>query len=377
MKKMKAWVYSTKKCEYGFINLKDVPEPENKDDQVIIKVKGVSICGTDESLLKGEFSEIHDGIIPGHEFWGEVVQIGALTNDILRKRGLQEVKKGSLIASESHYNIEGFREEGVIGLWGPEISKGKYLTPINGAYAEYCAVPAECIYPISEELISEFLPSLIEAAGNDALIAQFLIENNVRNVGIVGCGPHGLYAQIFMKHFGINKIAAFETDSHRVDFARNLQVSDKVFNSNDQNLDEKIYDFTEGKGFDAVVDLAGKYRDVLNMCIKYTKDRGILVLFGLYEAPDILLDGKKPNDIIFGREKFEFQVDSKKILVVGITGRTPEIWKYLINTLENDKKLKKLLMVPVTRMGPLNNLGPDTIKKDPKILKRAYAPFEL
>ena len=374
---MKAWVYSTKKCEYGFINLKDVPEPKNKDYQVIIKVKGVSVCGTDENLLKGEFSEIHDGIIPGHEFWGEVVQIGASTNDILRKRGLHEVKKGSLIASESHYNVEGFQEEGIIGLWGPEISKGKYLPPINGAYSEYCAVPAECIYPISEELISGFLPSLIEAAGNDALVAQFLKENNVKNVGIVGSGPHGLYAQIFAKHFGINKIAAFETDSFRIDFARNLQVSDKVFNSNDQNLDEKVYDFTEGKGFDAMVDLAGKYREVLDMCIKYTKKRGILVLFGLYEAPDILLDGKKPNDIIFGREKFEFQVDSKKISVAGITGRTPEIWKYLINTLENDKKLKKLLMAPVTHMGTLNNLGPDTINKDPEILKRAYAPFEL
>jgi threonine 3-dehydrogenase len=372
---MKAWIY-TKKGEFNTLTLQDVPKPVCEADQVVLKIMGASVCGTDEQMFLGRVAGVEEGIIAGHEFFGEIVEIGPEANAVLAKRGMDPVSVGTITASESHYHVGDLEDEGIIGLWGPLDNNGKRLRPLNGAYAEFIAVPADCIYPITKELTEDFWPSLIEAAGNDALIGQYLGLQGAKTVGIVGCGPHGIYAQAFARHFGAEKIAAFEVDPYRLQFCRDLGTADTVFDSNDETLDEQVREFTSGKYFDAVVDIAGKFQAVLDMCIKYTRDDGILALFGLYGDPNIKIAGRKPDEIIFARDEFKLNVDGKNLNVVGITGRSDEIWKLLIDAVSKDKRLRDIIASPVKAMGPLNGLGKDTLNRDPKVFKRAYTAFE-
>lgn len=371
---MKAWIYSP--TAPGSLSLEELPIPKPAKDQVLVKIRGASVCGTDEQMFRGQVAGVESGIVPGHELFGEILEVGPEVNAILRARGLAEVRPGAMTAAESHYHVPGCGDdEGIIGIWGPKGPDGKRLRPLNGAYAEYAAVPGECLYPLPPELLSDFYPSLLEAAGNDALIGRYLRDKDCRSVAIVGCGPHGLYAQIFARHFGAERIAAFEVDPIRIEFAEKLGVADVVYNSTDPDLDEKVMKLTGGTGFDAVIDIAGKYRAVLDMCVRYTRDGGNLVLFGLYGDPEIRLADRLPDDIIFSRQEFDYRADGKRMVVTGITGRSHAIWTYLIEALARDGEFRRQVMSPVTHLGPLDNLGRDTLQRDPKVLKRAYAPF--
>ena len=370
---MKAWVYD--RSQPASLALRDVPDPRPDADQVVVRLRGTSVCGTDEQMFHGQVAGVEEGIVPGHEIFGEILEIGSKVKDVMARRGMEPVAVGMPTAAESHYHVPGCEDEGIIGIWGPMSPAGKRLRPLNGGYAEYVAVPAECLYPLPPVLVEDFWPSLLEAAGNDALIGQYLGREKAKNVGIVGCGPHGLYAQIFARHFGAERIVAFEIDPVRTEFAKKLGMVDAVLDSRDPELDAKVAEMTGGQGFDAVVDIAGKYQAVLDMCVKYTRDGGNLVLFGLYGDPKILLDGQKPDDIIFARREFGMKVDGKSMKVTGITGRSHEIWTYLIEALAKDKEFRAAVQSPLTNLGPLENLGPDTVKRDPNVLKRGYSPF--
>ena len=81
------------------------------------------------------------------------------------------------------------------------------------------------------------------------------------------------------------------------------------------------------------------------------------------------------NDIIFGMRDLDIKHQGKHIHVKGITGREG-IWEYLIDTIAVSRELQKKIMKPVTVMGPLENLGQDTLKLDrKKVMKRAYTAF--
>ena len=117
MQRMKAWVYEKKNKdpEGVYIYQREVPVPEPSKGFVLLKVLGVSVCGTDEHLFRGEHPEVHEGTIAGHEYYGEVVELG---------EGAAGVKVGDRIAGESHYLLNGHTGEGVIGYMGPLDARG-------------------------------------------------------------------------------------------------------------------------------------------------------------------------------------------------------------------------------------------------------------
>jgi threonine 3-dehydrogenase len=364
---MKAWVYRKDSVDDKGLHLflEDIPKPQPAAGQVLIKVKKVSVCGTDESLFKGDLKRVPDGIVPGHEFYGEIVELGS------RVTGL---KPGQTIAGESHYQVSGTDDQGIIGLWGPEIRKGESLPALNGAYAEYLTIPAECAYPVPDEYVGDqFWPSLFEAIGNDYfLIKHSTKENNIQKLGVFGCGPHGLFAQIFAKHFGIKKIAAFEIDEFRRDFAKQMEAADAVYNPL-TNLQETVSNFTGGSFFDATLDMVGKQGQGFQSCCDTTRDGGTVYLFGLF-TDKFAIAGIQGNEIIFKMKTLDYEYRNKRLRVEGITGREG-IWHELIDTVCRNEDLQNHLMRPVKVMGTLDQLGDDNRNPKPGIMKRAYYPF--
>lgn len=364
---MRAWVYSRESApEGGHIQLSEVALPKPMPGELLIKVQCVSVCGTDEDLFRAKFPQVQDGTIPGHEVYGEIVDVGP---------NVRGFKLGQRVVAESHYTLPGYPEEGIIGLWGPSVN-GEYLRPLNGGYAEYLTIPTYCAHLVPRVLSEpEFFPSLLEGVGNDCLVAKYLFDNGLLgDVAVIGCGYHGLMTQLFSKNFGVKRLAGFEIDLARMERARTFGA-DAVFNSADPNLQEQVATFTDGKGFEAVVDIAGGSRKVFDQCLSLVKDGGTLVLFGLYGDPSITIEGHPLNDIIFRMRELTFVHDGKRIHVKGITGREG-IWPYLIDTVATSPAMQEKIMSLVTIMGTLENLGKDTLSLDTaKVLKRAYLPF--
>ena len=365
---MRAWVYRKEKADQSIrIFEESVPDPVPTADQVLIQVNKVSVCGTDESLFRGELKKVPEGIIPGHEFYGEIVELGC---DV---RGLS---RGQHIAGESHYSIPGITDQGIIGLWGPEIRKGELVPPIHGAYAEYMVIPFECAHPVPGELISDdFWPSLFEAVGNDYFLIKRAQETATpRHMGIFGCGPHGLFAQVFARHIGVPKIAAFEVDPYRQKFASSLEIADQIYDPT-VHLETNTQDFTDGKLFDVTIDMVGKQGQGFEACCKTTKDGGYVFLFGLFSGDKFSINGTPGNEIIFHMKTVRIEYGEKKLTVVGITGREG-IWDELITLVSREKELQKQLMKPIHVMGTLDKLGDDTRHPKTGILKRAYHAFQ-
>lgn len=364
---MRAWTYSrTANPEGGHLNLSEVPLPRPMPGELLVKVRCVSVCGTDEDLFRAKFPQVQDGVTPGHEVYGEIVDVGP---------NVRGFKLGQRVVAESHYTLPGYPEEGILGLWGPSVN-GDYLRPLNGGYAEYLTIPTYCAHVVPKVLSEpDFFPSLLEGVGNDCLVAKYLFDNSLLgNVAVIGCGYHGLMTQLFAKNFGVKKLAAFEIDPARIERARSFGA-DQVFNSAAPDLYEQAGAFTNGEGFEAVVDIAGGSRKVFEQCLKLVRDGGTLVLFGLYGDPSITIEGYTLNDIIFRMREVSLEYEGKRIHVKGITGREG-VWPYLIDTVATSPEMQKKIMSLVTVMGTLDRLGPDTLALDTaKTLKRAYLPF--
>ncbi|MGH9338048.1 MAG: zinc-dependent alcohol dehydrogenase [Acidobacteriota bacterium] len=358
---MKAWRYRPERDDGSgiYIYLEDVPIPGPQPDELLLKVSKVSVCGTDEMLFAARLRKALDGIIPGHEFCGEIVEMGSDSGSF---------KLGQIVAGESHYRRPGSIDEGVIGLWPPRSAHGTPERPVQGAYAEYVCIPASCAHVISAQLLEgRFWPSLFEPAGNDFLLARCVAQvGGAASVGVFGCGPHGLYAQIFLRHFGIPSIVAFETDSYRRRFAQDLGCADQVIDPREGLPDLR---------FDVTIDMVGKSGAAFEQSCQLTREGGAVILFGLFNR-DVSIAGEPANDLIFNRRELTFQWKGKTLKLVGITGREG-VWGDLIQTVTSSPQLQERLMKPVNIVGSLDLLGEDARHHRPEVLKRAFSAFEF
>lgn len=369
---MKAWVYQTKAKDADgvYIYLREVPVPKPPKGYVLLKVLGVSVCGTDEHLFRGDHPEVFDGTIAGHEYYGEVVELG---------EGATGVTVGDRIAGESHYFVNGHIGDGVIGYMGPRNEHGERTPAIAGAYAEYLTVPDYCCNVLPDGPLHEaFWPSLLEGMGNDYYIVHWLKATGrlKGTIGVIGAGPHGLCTQMFAKELAEEpvKVVALEVSAYRRGFSRGFGVADVTVSSLDPEIKSIVSELTDGKGFDVVVDGAGVRREVLEFALDNTRAGGCAVLFALYDDSTIVVDGRKPNELIFDKIELSIEHKGKAMVVKGITGREG-IWEPLIQMVHESASIREQMMRIATVKGSLEQLRDDTIHANPEVMKRAYRPF--
>jgi len=343
----------------------DIPIPEIRPGFLLLKIMGVSICGTDIGMLKGD-AWTQENVYPcmspdhvlGHEFFGEVVAAGSGTF----------VKAGTIGACESHYpcptcmekGIDGHTCEhyGIYGVWGHS-EGGKKMPLLGGAFSEYALVPESNFYDVGD-LHKTFHCSLIEPCGNTWMIMEDLTRRaSIKTLLIIGSGPHGLNLQCFADYFGVKTIVAVEPNDFRRGYARGLGAAHMVLRDLDSLTPEKLGEIAPG-GFDAVLDVVG-YKSVMDKVLSsgLVKEGGILGLFGLpkehgrtvsTKAGDFLM-----NDFIFQR----MEADIGSIHAVGYTGRTDHAMKTLIKALrdgERGRRLQELLSRQLRIAGPLDEL---------------------
>jgi threonine dehydrogenase-like Zn-dependent dehydrogenase len=220
-----------------------VPHVQDPDD-VVIKVKAAGICGTDVKILEGKHHFKCDTVL-GHEFVGEVVEIGS---------HVHHIKLGDRVCVDNNIRC-GFCSFCRMGLTSQcvDIKTSALGVMRDGGYAEYCLVPEKQCFVVPDE-IDDVLATQVETLATVVNGMNTLLMLPYDYVLILGFGPIGyLFAQ-FARNIAA-KVAVTEIDPFRIEVARQCGLT--VWNPNEVDVVEKITEFTYGRKADIVVEATG------------------------------------------------------------------------------------------------------------------------
>jgi threonine dehydrogenase-like Zn-dependent dehydrogenase len=253
------------------VRVETVPDPRivNPRD-AIIRITSTAICGSDLHLYDHYIPTMQSGDILGHEFMGEVVEVGPGNRKL--KVG-QRVVVPFVIACGKCFFCEK-QQFSACDNSNPaetaDMSEKLYGYPMTGAFgyshltggyaggqAEYVRVPYSDVGPIvipdgieDEKVLflSDILPTGWMAADNCGIEAGDV-------VAVWGCGPVGLFAVQSALVMGAHRVIAIDHYSHRLDLAASLGA--EVINFEEVNVREALVEMTGGIGPDACIDAVG------------------------------------------------------------------------------------------------------------------------
>jgi threonine dehydrogenase-like Zn-dependent dehydrogenase len=246
----------------------DDPEIINPRD-AIIKITSTAICGSDLHLYDGYIPTMKAGDILGHEFMGEVVDVGSRST---LKRGQRVVVPFTIACGGCyHCNKHQFSAcDNGLPAANQDIAQKLYGQPMSGLFgyshmtggyaggqAEYVRVPFSDVGPIvvpdglSDEqvlFLSDILPTGWMAAEN-AQIEQGDV------VAVWGCGPVGLFAVQAAFLMGAERVIAIDHHPKRLALAASMRA--ETLNFEDIKINEALLSLTGGIGPDACIDAVG------------------------------------------------------------------------------------------------------------------------
>lgn len=258
---MKAIVIS----EPGKIEIRELPMPKAKNNEALLKVKYVGICGADVASFTGNQPFTTYPRIPGHEFSAEIVSIPE--ND----RGL---KVGDVVTCNPYFNCgECYScERGFVNCCTDNQTMGVQR---DGAFCEYITMPVERIYDgmgLSAQQLALIEPfSISQHAVSRAQIKES------DNVLIIGGGPIGLFALLAAKQ-KCKRIAVADLLDNRLALAKEYGA-DAVINTKTHSLVDFTREFTNGNGFDVCIEACGAPETFL-ACIENAAFAANIILIG-------------------------------------------------------------------------------------------------
>lgn len=278
------------------VEIREVSVPAFGRQDVLVRVKVASICGTDLHIHNWDQwaqHRVRPPLIPGHEFCGEVAAVGD---------EVTTVKQGDLVSAEMH------------------IACGKCLqcrtgeahicqhvkilgVDANGAFAEFVAVPETNIWKIDPGIPPEYA-SLFDPLGN-AVHTVLSGEIAARTVAITGCGPIGLFSIAVAKACGASQVFTIEVNEYRRRIAQRMKA-DLVLNPAQDDVRSIVLEHTNGTGVDVLLEMAG-HPDAIRLGFSILRRGGRASLLGIPSKP---VELNLTEDIIF-----------KGITVLGINGR--------------------------------------------------------
>ncbi|WP_029144672.1 L-threonine 3-dehydrogenase [Microbacterium luticocti] len=281
------------------LELTDRPDPVAGPEDVIIRVLRTGICGTDLHILRWDdwaASAVTTPLIPGHEFFGEVVEIGSLVHD---------VAVGDLVSGEGHIvcgtcrNCRAGRRQMCIRTQGVGVQR-------DGAFAEYLSLPASNVW-VHHESIEPEVGAIFDPLGN-AVHTALAFPVVGEDVLVTGCGPIGLMAIAVARHVGARFIVATDVSEPRLRMARQMGADEVVdVSAGDIAVAQRTLGMREG--FDVGFEMSGA-PTALPQMIENMNHGGRIAMLGLPSAPFAIDWGKVVTHMltlkgIYGREMFE------------------------------------------------------------------------
>lgn len=277
----------------GFV-LKDVPEPSIRDDEVLIRVRRAGVCGTDVHIY--EWDDWAKGrckppFVVGHEFAGEVAQVGKLVTD---------VREGDRVTAEGHI---------VDGRCLLCRTGNAHVCPYtriigvdrDGCFAEYISMPGTNVWHLDDN-ISFDIGGIHDPMGN-AFHTALTADIPGATVLITGCGPIGIFAVGICAAAGASRIIASDVNDTRLALAKTMGAHDAV---HPEEAEATVKRWTNGLGVDVVLEMSG-VPSAIHQAFALVRVGGRVQMLGIPAKP---IDVNFATEIIF-----------KGITIYGVVGR--------------------------------------------------------
>jgi len=296
------------------VHYEDVEVKKPGPGEVLIKVKAAGLCGTDADILSVEMFYFTSGmahlpIIPGHEWSGEIIEMGA---------GVKDFKAGDHVTGECTVSC-GFCKACVSGKQNLCVNRTETgVMNRNGGYAEYITFPVSALHKFASISFEE--GACVEPSGVAMEAVKRARVSPMDNVLVIGPGPIGLLAaQIARNVFAAKRTLISGTRDDRLSRARDY--TDGIINVRKENLKERVMEFTRGEGIDVVIEAAG-------VPTAFTDIEGILNGAGRVSCCGFF--GSKPAHCNWD------YIITNDIEIIGSLG-SPGVWDFTIRCMEQGK----------------------------------------
>jgi Threonine dehydrogenase and related Zn-dependent dehydrogenases len=258
--------------EYMKLVYQDVPTPNINDDEVLVRVRAVGICGSDVHGMDGSTGRRLPPIIMGHEASGVIEATGKKVEGW--QTGDRVTFDSTIYRQDDWYTQQGMYNlsDGrmVLGVSTPEFKK-------HGAFAEYVTVPQHILYRIPEG-VSFTQAALVEpaAVALHAIKLSAITPDDV--VVVIGAGMVGMFVIQLLKITGCKKIIAIDLEKEKLALAKNLGA-DACFTPDDNALNTTLLEWTGQRGADVAIEVVG-VNATIQHAITLLRKGGTLTLLG-------------------------------------------------------------------------------------------------
>jgi L-iditol 2-dehydrogenase len=296
--------------EPNSVELREVPVPGIGDNDVLLAVQAVGVCGTDIHLAYEQHSgQINYPVILGHEFAGVIVQAG---------KNVRGFKEGDRVVSETAAVIDESSPFVHRGLYNLDPARRGFGFGVDGAMTHYAKVPERILHHIPATL-----PFEVAALTEPCCVAYNATCGNVRilpgdAVAVIGPGPIGLLCAAMAKLSGAGEIVVIgaPADTRRLQVAEQIGAS-ATLGARGEDIVAWTRSLRDGYGFDVAIDAAG-------------------VSATLKIAMDIVRPAGQISKVGWGPQPFNFSLDplvQKAVTLQGSFSHNWPIWERVIRLL--------------------------------------------
>ena len=254
------------------LEIREVPMPIVRDNEVLVKIEYVGICGSDVHYL--EFGKIGDFVVEGdfilgHECAGVVIEIGSK---------VKTLKVGDRVALEPGQTC-GQCEYCKGGKYNLCADVVFFATPpYHGCLINYVAYPETMAFKLADNMTTK----------DGALVEPFAVGVHSANMGdvklgssaiILGAGCIGLMTLAACRAMGARDVTVVDVLDNRLEAAKKLGAT-RVFNAKTQDIEKELFAATDGKGVDIVFETAGTV-ETIGLTPYLVTGGGKIVLIGM------------------------------------------------------------------------------------------------
>jgi threonine dehydrogenase-like Zn-dependent dehydrogenase len=260
-------------CWYGKhdVRVKNVPDPKilNARD-AIIKITTTAICGSDLHLYNGYIPTMEEGDILGHEFMGEVVEVGSAVTNL--KVGDRVVVPFTIACGECFFCKKGLFSACDNTNPNPEIMETLYgysgagifgyshmMGGFAGGQAEYVRVPFADVGPIKvpDHLSDEQVLFLSDIFPTGYMAAENCDIAEGDTVAVWGAGPVGQFAIKSALMLGAEQVVSIDHYEDRLELSRSQNEKVRTINFDEEEVYDRLLELTGGRGPDSCIDAVG------------------------------------------------------------------------------------------------------------------------
>ena len=274
------------------VRVEEVPDPKILNSQdAIVRITSTAICGSDLHLYNGFIPTMERGDILGHEFMGEVVEVG---------RGVRNLKVGERVvvpfpiscgacaaceagmfsvcenSNPNAWIAEKLLGHSPAGVYGYSHMLGGFA----GGQAEYARVPFADVGPLKvpDDLTDDQVLFLSDIFPTGYMGAEMCDIQPGDVVAVWGAGPVGLFAIASAYLLGAERVIAIDRFKYRLQLAKDRAGASDVINYEELNVQDALLELTGGRGPDKCIDAVGMEAHGHGVTYAYDRAKQALML---------------------------------------------------------------------------------------------------